>query len=407
MGASMGQVAEPENRVLEAEICERIRRQGPMTFAAFMDLALYHPEHGYYSAIGEKIGPRGDFCTSPETHPVFGALIARQLEQMWSVLGAPDEFRVVEVGAGNGSLCAQIVRFAPHSEFHRRMRYEIVEKSAELVKRQRQTLSHIAPDLLGKVSWFVPTESAPLPRIENGCFLANELLDAFPVHRVAMREGRLKEIYVGQEDGRLVDVVGELSTPDLARYFALLGIDLAEGIVAEVNLVAVKWIREVANALGAGFAITIDYGFPAEELFTSRRRQGTLMCYYRHTYSADPYARVGQQDMTTHVDFTSLIRAGREVGLGFVGFTTQADFLGNLGLDGFIAALDGLALSPAAFYDNKFAMRRLGNPEALGKFKALVQRKGAIASELDCFNSCNDRKRELITGKEKPEVPLL
>ncbi len=405
-------VREPGNPLLEAEIRKLAERQGPITFAEFMELALYHPEHGYYRSEGEKLGPRGDFCTSPETHPVFGTLIGMQLEQMWTALGAPEEFTVVEVGAGNGSLCSQILRYACSSELHRHLRYVIVEKSAELAQKQREhlngeNLSGLARDELANVTWFEPTESSPLPSNVTGCYISNELLDAFPVHRVTMREGKLREIYVGYDDTYFVDIVGDLSTLALAEYFDSLGIALGEGAKAEVNLAALEWIHRVADSLSAGFVITLDYGFPAEDLFSAKRSEGTLMSYFKHTCGVDPYARVGRQDMTTHVDFTSLISAGRTAGLKFAGLVSQSDFLTNLGLDGCIAALGRSNLSPAVYYDNKFAMRRLVTPDGLGKFKVLVQQKGLVEAELDCFNPCNDRKRELITGKRGLEVPLL
>lgn len=405
--ASGNAAGQPTTLLLEAEIRERIRRQGPITFAEFMELALYHPEHGYYSSQGEKLGPRGDFYTSPETHPVFGVLIGRQLEQMWTALGAPEEFTVVEIGAGSGSLSAQIMQYARFSQLFPRLHYIIVEKSADLARRQRERLGEFASSPPGGVVWFEPMPATSLPSNVVGCFISNELLDAFPVHRVTMRAGALREIYVGEADGKLVDVVDELSTPALAEYFDDLGISLSEGARAEVNLAALDWIHQVASSLVAGFVITIDYGLPAEELYSTNLAEGTLMCYFRHTRGADPYIRVGEQDMTTHVDFTSLIRAGRRAGLKFVGLTTQHDFLINLGLEGYLAALERCHLSPAAYYDNKFAMRRLVNPDGLGRFKVLVQQKGLAGIELDCFNPCNDGKRELITGKRVPKVPLL
>lgn len=402
-----GMAEEPGNRLLEVEIRERIRRLGRITFAEFMDLALYHPKYGYYSCENKKLGARGDFSTSPETHPVFGFLMGRLIEQMWSSIGKPDEFTVVEMGAGNGTMCSQILSYARSSGFHLNLRYNIVEKSRELTERQRDHLNTLGLLQEGNVSWFDPTDGSPLPKNVVGCFVSNELIDAFPVHRVMMSDGQLREIYVAEDDGKLLDAVGELSTPALQEYFEDLGISLADGMKAEVNLAMLDWIRQVAESLDAGFVVTIDYGYSAEEMFSQNRRDGTLLTYFRHTFGTNPYVRVGLQDMTAHVDFTSLMRAGKRAGLEFMGLVSQADFLTSLGLEGAITSLERRNLTPAVYYDNKFAIRRLVSSDGLGKFKVLVQRKGVEWADLDCFNPCNDWKRELIIGRRELEVPLL
>ncbi len=401
-------VAEQGDLLLESEILGRIRqsKNKRITFAEFMDLALYHAAHGYYSRVGQKLGPRGDFYTSPEAHPVFGVLVGQQLEQMWQIMGRPERFTVVEMGAGSGAMCYQIWQHALASEFCTSLRYIIVEKSADLASRQREKLRGL-PIQAGRVAWFEPANDSPLPRDVVGCFLSNELVDAFPVHRVTVQSGRLREIFVGEADGKLVEVVGEPSTPDLEAYFGELSIRLDEGCVGEVNLKSLEWLRGVGDALSAGFVVTIDYGFAAEELYSAKRRQGTLMCYYRHTHGQNPYMRVGKQDMTAHVDFTSLIRTGRAVGLKFTGMVSQGEFLTNLGLEAYMAALDEKRVSSAAYYNNRFAMRGLANPDGLGRFKVLVQHKGLIEPALDCFNPCNDRKRKMAVGLDPLKVPLM
>ena len=386
------------NRAIEIEIKRRIAEKGKITFAEFMDLALYHPLHGYYCTPRSKIGPGGDFLTSPETHPAFGAMIALQLEQMWRLLDRPGCFTVVEMGGGTGALCRTILEYSRKTlpEFHEALEYVLVDRH-----------DVVGEDSQGKVRHILASGvESPLQGIV-GCFLSNELVDAFPVHKVAMEGGRLREVFVGGSEDGFGEVVDDLSTSELAGYFEALGLSLGEGYRVEVNLEGLRWMESVAGSLERGFVLTVDYGFPTEELYSEPRRGGTLMCYYHHTYGHNPYVRVGRQDLTTHVDFTSLIRAGARRGLRFTGMVYQADFLSNLGLDGFVAAMSNAGLAPAVFYNNKFAVRRLAEAQGLGKFKVLVQHKGVVEPSLDCFNPCNDRKRTLIARGTMPYVPLL
>ena len=429
------------NPALEAEIGRRIRERGRITFAEFMDLALYHPQHGYYRTNRQKIGPRGDFLTSPETHPVFGALVALQLEQMWRILGNPPVFTVVEMGGGTGALCRSILEYSQKSmpEFYEAVRYVVVERQGrdgEAQEGDGQSLFPVQAEHRDKVLYTLeartefplslwervgvraaPDASSQNPFVEGGnpealstgvvgCFLSNELVDAFPVHAVTFADRQLREVFVGLSGDGFVEETGDPSTSELVAYFHRLGLWPGDGYRAEVNLEALGWMGRVARALDKGFVLTIDYGFPAEELYSDKRRAGTLMCYYRHTYSHNPFTRVGAQDMTTHVDFTSLIHAGLRHGLRFTGLISQADFLSNLGLEAFANALGNAGLAPAVYYDNKFALRRLVEAQGLGRFQVLVQHKGVVEPALDCLNPCNDRKRLLIGRGSMPFIPL-
>lgn len=395
------------NPALEAEIRRRIRERGRITFAEFMDLALYHPQHGYYRTNRQKIGPRGDFLTSPETHPVFGALVALQLEQMWRILGNPPVFTIVEMGGGTGALCQSILEYSQKSmpKFYEAVRYVVVERQGRDDEAQEGDGQPPFP-VQAEHSDKVRCVPEPLSTRVVGCFLSNELVDAFPVHAVTFADGQLREVFVGLSGDGFVEETGDPSTSELVAYFHRLGLWPSDGYRAEVNLEALGWMERVARALDRGFVLTIDYGFPAEELYSDKRRAGTLMCYYRHTYGHNPFIRVGAQDMTTHVDFTSLIHAGLRHGLRFTGLISQADFLSNLGLEAFANALGNAGLAPAVYYDNKFALRRLVEAQGLGKFQALVQHKGVVEPTLDCLNPCNDRKRSLIARGSMPFIPL-
>ncbi|MBI4289234.1 MAG: SAM-dependent methyltransferase [Chloroflexi bacterium] len=336
------------NESLESRIGAIIERDGPISFARFMELALYDQERGYYSSP-----PTGqDYYTSPFTHPVFGALVAIQLEQVWSALGHPGDFPVVEMGAGNGVLAADVLDYAPQVSpgFASALRYTLIDKHRGQLPPQ-------------------PIE---------GCFISNELVDALPTHVVAQTGGRLREVMVGVEGGRFVEVLGEPLT-EVAELLAEelsaagLGTALPEGYRTEVNVEAPRWMASVAQALQRGAVITIDYGYVARELYSPQRKRGTLMCYYQHTYNEDPLSRVGRQDITSHVDFTSLIRAGEKSGLRSEGLVTQQEFLTNLGIRDFMQALASLDLPPSEYWANLYALRDLVRPEGIGSFGVLLQ----------------------------------
>jgi SAM-dependent MidA family methyltransferase len=245
--------AELENRRLKRAIISRIRQKGRITFREFMNLCLYHPSYGYYCSEGEKIGKRGDYYTSPCVHPIFGELIAKQIYQMWVLMGRKSGFRIVEFGSGKGLLCHDILCYIRKEtpDFFGSLSYQLVETSPG-----ENLLS--GNGLGEKVQWVIPKE------LENfrvrGCILSNELIDSFPVHLVTHRDGRLREIYVIHRDGQFREEMGKLSSAELEDYFKRLGLVLDEGQRAEVNLMALDWMEMVGRILTKGFVITIDYG---------------------------------------------------------------------------------------------------------------------------------------------------
>jgi SAM-dependent MidA family methyltransferase len=209
-----------------------------------------------------------------------------------------------------------------------------------------------------------------------GFVLSNELLDSFPVHRLVKTGGVLKEVYVTLKEGTFSEVLDEPSCPDLSSYFEKLGVVLEEGQQVEVNLKALDWMRQVGRTLSQGVVITVDYGYPAAELYSPDRKRGTFLCYYKHRVSEDPYVRVGQQDMTTHVDFTSLALAGQEVGLEVAGLTNQQYFLMGLGAAQEMEARLQRHGDPQSRERELAAMKNLIAPDGLGKvFKILIQHK--------------------------------
>ncbi len=352
---------------LRVKITDQIGEKGKITFADFMDLALYDSKYGYYTTKRDILGKRGDYYTSSDVHPVFGELIARQLEQMWVILGK-DNFTVVEIGAGKGWLCKDILSFIKNMfpEFFEKIEYKIVEINKNIVGKQ----SVILKGLEDKISWESLLPEGFTFEPIDGCFLSNEFVDSLPVHQVIIQNDCLKEIFVTTKDGEFFEVIDELSDPVLQDYFKDININLREGQKAEVNLRALDWIRNVSDYLKGGFVITIDYGYLAGDLYSEDRSRGTLMCYYKHTTSENPLVRVGNQDITSHVNFSSLMQTGIESGLETTGFTRQSHFLIALGI------LDRMKESHEDV-GAILTMKNLIMPGGIGDiFKVLIQQKG-------------------------------
>jgi SAM-dependent MidA family methyltransferase len=397
----------------ESRISDVIRERGPMTVAAFMELALYHPELGYYARAARRSGRAGDFFTSVDVGPLFGELLEIQLEEMARLLcGEPrtenpesripnpeSRFDLVEAGAGSGQLAADIARAARerHPAFYRSLRLHLVEASAAARAAQRDTL--------GEAGERLAASSDALPESFQGALVANELLDAMPAHQVVMREAGLREIYVDvarplhsgagrsfqgrQRDARdqgeperaaLHLIEGPPSTPDLQAYLDRVDATLEPGWRAEINLRAIEWVRAASRALARGFIVLIDYGHEARELYSATHSLGTLTSYAAHRAAGaeSPGApawllRPGEQDITAHVDFTSVRAAAEAEGLTTIGFLDQTYFL--LGL------LGGVADPQSAIRNPQF--RTLIVPGGLGSaHKVLIFGKNVGAPPL-------------------------
>ncbi len=358
-----------ESAALKEAIVARIQSRGPIPFRDFMESALYHPQHGYYFSRREKMGRQGDYLTSPEVSPIFGVMLARQLREMWQALGRPSRFDIVEAGAGTGLLCRDILRWAHEQapDFRGVLAYTIVEVSRVLAERQREVLAGEGCD----VRW-----SADLPSGIEGSVVSNELLDSFPVHRVCVRNGELTEVFVGWNGVRFVEELRPPSTPEIESYFNRLGLTPGEGCRAEVNLAAPQWMRRAGRALRKGFLLTFDYGYEAAELYAPWRADGTLLCFYRHNPSPDPYTRIGRQDITSHVDFTTLRRGGEDAGLRTLGLNPQSEFLTNLGIAEALAPAGEGDADLEEYYARRRAVSELVDPAALGRIRVLLQAKG-------------------------------
>jgi len=367
--------------VLVGRLRAEIAATGPITFARFMSIAQADPERGYYATSDERQTRAGDFLTAPELHPIFGATLARVAEEMWRAMGRPARFALREYGAGSGRLAIDLLGGleADGSGLLEALRYEPLELVPARVQRIGQRLTeagfeHVLRDSASPVG--VP---AVLPA-DSGCVIANEFLDALPVHRLVARDGRLLETFVGWEDqgdeetgGRFVDVVDEPSTPALAERLAAENVALADGQRAEVCLELDAWAEEMSGALEAGYAVILDYGRPAGELYGPSRPDGTLRAYSGHRVHDDPFVAIGRQDLTAHVDFTAVERAAAAHAWRTLGLTTQAEFLVGAGLAELLAARRSEpTLSAKDYLALRASVARLLDPLALGGFRVLV-----------------------------------
>ena len=367
------------NSQLAASLHRQAEAAGGISFADFMAQALYHPQYGYYMVPRDRIGKAGDFYTSSSVNALFGRLVARQLAQMAELLSA-ETFQIVEQGAGEGHLALDILDALAEEtpELYTRLTYTLVEVSQDNRQRQAKNLNAHA----SKVVWRGEDDWS----IASGCFVSNELVDAFPVHVVEKSSGVLQEVFVASRDAAFVEEVRVSTDPRLTDYFAWLGCGPVEGNRAEANLVAPDWMRQVGQRIEQGFVLTIDYGYPANELYAPHRRAGTLMCYHRHQADDNPYDRVGEKDITAHVDFTALQKAGSEVGLETLSFSEQYRFLLGLGFFEELVHMEAAAVDEKEARALRLTLKNLIMPEAgMGEtFKVLVQGKNVGVPQLLC-----------------------
>lgn len=313
-------------------VLQRIRREidesgGAISFRRYMELALYAPGLGYYSAGARKFGIEGDFVTAPEVSPLFSRCIAFQCAEILAALGGGD---ILEVGGGSGAMASQLLR-ALELQHMLPDCYRILEVSADLRQRQRAALQESVPHLLERVVWL---DANPEPPIA-GVIVANEFLDALPVHRFQICGSEVRTMKVRWQ-GQGLEGVYELASEELHAIIdglqEELGGRLPDGYVSEISVQLASTVRELANSLARGVMLFVDYGLPQSELYARQRSCGTLLCHYRHRAHDDPFLYPGLQDLTTWVNFTQVATAGVEAGLSAAGFTPQAQFLLATGL---------------------------------------------------------------------------
>jgi len=363
---------------LQQLISEHIQRDGPITFAEYMRMALYEPEYGYYVTGAAKMGWEADYFTSTDVSSLFANCVGRQLFAMWEKLKRPGHFLVLEQGAGREHLAEGVRSWAQKevSEF-----YEVLDYRTEDVRKGEDAIEK-----------HHPIQGQPL-RVSPSVVLSNELVDAFPVHIVEKRGERLYEVFVDvQQDGRFCEVSGEPSRPEVAGYLGMYKIPwrtFEDGWRAEINLDALRWIQRTAGSMRKGYVLTIDYGDKANKLYSARRRKGTLLCYYKHQANERPLLHPGKQDITAHVNFSALIDEGRRLGMHLHTFTTQRLWLQGLGIQEeleqrylnefadaeFARATDKGQIALLKWRDVRQRAAVLTDPGGMGDFKVLILRR--------------------------------
>jgi len=346
-----------------------ISRRGPLTFDRFMDAALYEPGLGYYATRGDVAGGKpdaaADFQTSPQVHRIFGLLIARQLEMIWQALDRPSPFVIVELGAGSGELAVQIVE-------------ALTESLPNL------PFAYHAADLRPHSSWLATAGTIRrwdnLAEISNSgllahCVISNEFFDAVPVHRVTWLRGQLHEIFVDWSDRGFVERNGPPSDSRLIDCVVGFGIDPPEGWTGEICLRLPKIVEQIAQLIERGVVLTIDYGVETESPSRLSPSDGTIVAYHRHQWNEDVLARVGEQDLTSHVDFSTLIRLGQCHDLQPAGLTSQREFLLALDFANVARRLISMERTEAARWQAHFSMGELLRMDGLGRLKVLAQQK--------------------------------
>ena len=355
---------------LENIIIKKIMRGGPISFHDFMEMALYYPGIGYYTSPPEKFGKEGDFFTSCHVSPAFGAIVAKQLEEIWDILGT-ETFTIVEYGAGNGSLCNDVLSHFKHDKKKfDRIHYCIIEKSSSLRDKEKKRV-------YGNVSWF--DSILELGEID-GCIISNELLDNFAVHQVEMQD-ELMEIFVDYKNNSFTEILKPASGK-LKDYLHQLNIRLPKGFRTEINLQAIEWLNDIAQTLRKGYIITMDYGFQSSGLYVNHKCNGTLLCYHKHSINENVYQNIGRQDITSHVNFSALQYWGKQMGLEDCGFTNQANFLLALGFKNYFRKMPEPATNILQVALEEAKITRILLLDLGLKIKVLIQKKGVKEKNL-------------------------
>lgn len=364
-------------------IKSRLRKQGNLPFVDFMQLALYDPQFGYYSAGLQKFGAQGDFITAPELTPLFAQTLANQCQQVFLNLPEPCLF---EFGAGSGRLCVDLLT-ALEQKSCLPEKYYILEISPNLRQRQQDLIALTIPHLLPRIHWLDRWPNQTF----NGVIIANEVLDAMPVHRFLQTENGIEESFISLDandelieqfkpttNQRLTNYLQQSLKPELAPY------------LSEANLFIEDWIKQCFSMLAAGVMLIIDYGFPRHEYYHPDRNTGTLMCHYRHHAHPNPLIHVGEQDITAHVDFTQVAEAAFTAGFHVAGYTNQASFLLANGLLSLINQDD----DERQKLQQQQALKQLIQPSEMGElFKVIALTKN---SDLDLIGfQLHDKRASL------------
>jgi SAM-dependent MidA family methyltransferase len=366
-----------QTATLAAFLSARIRRDGPIAFRDWMEAALYHPTEGYYCRRDhQRWGREGDYRTSPERSDLFAATFARYFATLYEKLNSPSDWTIVEMGGGDGRFSRGVMQTLQNSFPHvfAATQYVIDETSNDSRARARKQVASFGNQVQFETL-------SRLDRISSGIVFSNELLDAFPVHRVTKKKGRLLEFYVTlTQDKRFSWTLGPLSTTRLSNYFEEYGLELAEDQIVEISLAIDDWLAQTARKLAAGYLITVDYGAELQELCdVPEHHQGTLRAYRQHRLSDDVLDRPGEQDITTTIDWTYVKRAGDRRGFQVIELTSQDKFLMREGLLDQLVHLSDIATGDAERLRLSTSAREMILPGGMSSsFQVLVQKRIAI-----------------------------
>jgi len=388
--------------LLQQKILDRIKTEGPISFKTFMETALYEPELGYYASRKKRIGRSGDFYTSSHVHPAFGIMIGKQIEELWETMGRPDDFKIIELGPGAGYLCKDMLEYyksvkvskghllgdSPEAKrvkeeknIFKNLQYTIVEMNPAVRENQKKILAEFS----NKIKWV--SSLSDLNNIK-GCFLSNELLDAFPVHILEM-DDEIKEVFVSADDENFKEIK-KTASKEIIDYVKDFSIKLKKGYRTEINLEIKKWLSEINRTLTEGFILTIDYGYSSEEYYSEDRDRGTLLCYHDHQITEDPYKNIGEQDITAHVNFSSLKKWGEGLGIKTIGFCKQGAFLVSAGID---SVIEDIHKNSEDYPFEIAKIKKLILPGTLGEtHNVMIQYKGGGEPSLKGFEIKNQMK---------------
>ncbi len=352
-------------------IKSQIRDKGPITFAEFMELALYHPSYGYYSSGQASIGKKGDFYTSPHVHSAFGRVIGNFILKSFDYI-EEENLAIIELGAGKGYLALDILDQIKDesNSYYDRITYYIVERSLHTEDYTKELFSkhHQKVNLISQLGDLYDSKL-------HGVIVSNELFDALPFHRLKIIDGVVSEIYVALENDTFVEAAGHPSSTKILDYINRENIDFVEDQEFEINLNSEKILKQIDKILNSGIILTVDYGYLEPELFSPERMKGSYKCIYKHEINEKPYMNIGLQDITAHVDFSTLIETGKSLGISKVHYATQGQFLVDWGI---------LDFTKNSTEKEIQAIKNLFLPELMGdKFKVLIQKK--LDCDLDSF----------------------
>lgn len=374
------------NALIELMKQEMAAQQGNISFSRFMELALYEPHFGYYFSENMSLGQQGDFTTAPEISPLFAWCFARQSKEIFAQINTKN---ILEIGAGSGRFASDFLQQSAQLNCLPDQ-YLILEISSSLRKKQQYFLQHTCPELYERIIWL-----DALPQRFGGIIIANEVLDALPIDCFHIEKDQVKERFVGWENDKFIWKLGDPTANIFTKKVEALRekYHLSDGYESEINIKLEEFITAITNCLSEGAILFADYGYGQEEYYHPERRQGTLTCFYRHQRNNDPLIHVGAQDITAHVDFTSVAEIATENGCQLAGYTTQAAFLFACGLMDFAAkASEGLSVTEEFKFNQ--AIKTLTLPSEMGEVIKIMGLTKNLDAKLVGF-SMQDRRRDL------------